>query len=78
MAANTWPIECDKKMLEMIQFCVQEMGGAIEDELPTARGANATRLKGQLRLVNIVLAAVYKAKINLAVQQEVTKKGRKK
>lgn len=68
--ATTWPIECDMRTLEVLQFCMEQMIGVLQDEVD---GGNR-QLRADLKVAKALLADACKGQINLAVKKEVTKK----
>lgn len=77
----TWPIECDSKMLEMLQFCISTMGQLISEDIKNGGGCGCgaewrtvSQLRSDKKTANNILAAAAKAEINLGLQKHVAKK----
>ena len=80
--AKTWPIECDMRMLEMIQFCIESMGHMLSEDIKRGGGCacgekNLTvkQLRADLKSANRILAAACKGQLNLAMTKSISKKG---
>lgn len=80
-ASATWPIECDMRTLEMIQFCIESMAHMLSEDIQRGGGCgcgekklSVKRLRADLKTANCILAAVAKGQINLAVKSAVAKR----
>jgi hypothetical protein len=60
------------RTLEVLQFCLEQMIGALQDEID----AGSKGLLGDLEIAKSLLAEACKGQVNLAVKEEVTKKKR--
>ena len=81
---KTWPIDCDMRMLEMIQFCIESMGHMLSEDIKAGGGCgcgektlSVKQLRADLKTANYILAAVSKGQVNLAVSQYVAAKKRR-
>ena len=72
---NTWPIECDDKMLEMLAVCMQTVAGVIQEDIDNGGGCGfgtkrltVRKLREDLKTANALVAAIVTARLNLAVK----------
>ena len=70
--AKTWPIECDMRTLEVLQFCMEQMISVLQDEVDSGN----RQLRPDLKIAKALLAEACKGQVNLAVKKEIAKKGR--
>jgi hypothetical protein len=70
--AKTWPIECDMRTLQVLEFCMQQMVGALQDEIDDG----SKGLRSDLKITKALLAQACKGQVNLAVKKSIAKKGR--
>lgn len=70
--AKTWPIECDMRTLQVLEFCMHQMVGALQYEI--ANGSK--QLRSDLKIAEALLAEACKGQVNLAVKKSTAKKGR--
>lgn len=67
--AKTWPIECDMRTLQVLEFCMHQMIGALQDEID----AGSKKLRPDLKIAKTLLAEACKGQVNLAVAKKVSK-----
>lgn len=72
----TWAIDCDEKMLDMVAFAVEMMGQFLKEDLDKRKAKDkvAARLSADIKTANRILAAVFKAQVNLAVAKDAATK----
>lgn len=77
---RTWTIELDADQLDMVAFCIEQMGQMLSEDLKTQSASGhrskcehgkkrlgKTQLQRDIKTANRILAAVYKGQVNLAV-----------
>jgi hypothetical protein len=83
---KTWAIELDAEQLDMLAFCVEQMGQMLSDDLKEQsvsgyrsqcehgeKRLGKTQLRRDIKTANAILAAVYKGQVNLAVAPKASK-----
>lgn len=73
---KTWPIECDGAMLEMIQFCIENMGEMLKEDIEQGGSCGCgtktlpvRQLRKDLKTANRILAASIKGQVALALEE---------
>jgi hypothetical protein len=81
---DTWPIECDARMLVMLGFCVDAMAGMLQEDIDNGGGCGCgfkqltvRQLKNDLKTANALVAAIATAEVNLAVKKHAARTKKK-
>lgn len=87
---KTWKIEFDADQLDMLAFCVEQMGQMLSEDLKArsvsgyrsqcehgTKSLGTKQLRRDIKTANTILAAVYKGQVSLEVAPKASKPKRK-